>query len=82
MILNLSTELVTESHINAANRDKETVNLLLTEVCDREKAVKLAYRIVQITLRYPECYVIKFENPINPDSALYRMLTALGNKII
>jgi hypothetical protein len=82
MILNLSSDLVTESHVNAANRDKERVNLLLAEVCDRERAVKLAYKIVQITLRYPECYKIKFENPINPDSALYRMLKALGNEII
>jgi hypothetical protein len=82
MILNLSSNLLTESHVEALPSEKEQVNYLLTEVTDRDTAIKLAYRIVKITMKYPECFIIKFENPIRPDCILFRMLESLGNKII
>jgi hypothetical protein len=82
MILNFSSQLVTESHVNALPAEKGHVNYLLTQTSDREQAIKLAYKIVEITLKYPECFIIKFENPIRRDSVLYRMLSSLGNIII
>lgn len=82
MILNFSSDLITESHVEALPSEKGHVNYLLTEVADREQAIKLAYKIVEITLKYPECFIIKFENPIRRDSVLYRMLSSLGNVII